>query len=82
MLKENTEVSKIIDISGNIYPYTFIEIREALKFLKKGEILEVLLDYEPVVKEVIPVFCKEKGYPIEIKNTKNGVFRLWIEKTD
>ena len=82
MLKKNTGISKIIDISGNTYPYTFIEIREALKFLDKGEILEVLLDYEPVAKEIIPGFCKEKGYPIEIKNAKNGVFRLWIEKTD
>jgi len=71
-----------VDIRGQICPYTLIETRDAMKKLTKGQVLEVLCDYEPAAKTTIPGFCEKKAYQFEIIETAPGQWRILIQKAD
>lgn len=74
---------KFLDISGKICPYTLIEANKVLREMKKGEVLEILSDYEPAVKSTIPSMCDKKGYPYEVKEIEKGKkWQMLIKKTD
>jgi TusA-related sulfurtransferase len=77
-----TKFDHQIDIKGVICPYTLIETREALKGLKEGEVLEVLVDFEPAAMVTIPNFCAKKGYPFQTIPDGEGRWRIRIERTD
>ncbi len=74
--------TRSVNISGKICPYTLIETRDSLKELSKGEVLEVICDYEPAAKTTIPNFCQKKGYPIEILEEEKNLWKILIEKND
>lgn len=69
-----------IDVQGEICPYPLIETRNALKQLKKDDLLEVLTDSETSVNETIPQLCEKKGYRFE-KIKQGSVWRVLIKKT-
>ncbi|MEK7369244.1 MAG: sulfurtransferase TusA family protein [Planctomycetota bacterium] len=71
-----------VDIRGKICPYTLIDTRDSLKGLSKGQVLEVTCDYEPAAKNTIPNFCQKKGYPIEIIQEGDSLWKILIEKAD
>jgi TusA-related sulfurtransferase len=50
--------------------------------MEKGQVMEVLCDYEPAAKTTIPNFCRKKGYPIEIMEEGEKLWRVLIEKSD
>ncbi len=77
-----SKVTRQLDIRGKICPYTLIDTRDTLKEMKKGEVLEVLVDYEPAALETIPNFCVRKGYPYQTIPDGENVWRLRIERTD
>jgi TusA-related sulfurtransferase len=58
-----------------------MEVRDALKQMGSGEVLEVITDYKPAATESIPNFCKKKGYPIEAEE-KDGIWELIITKKE
>ncbi len=72
MSKIKTKPSKTIDISGKVCPFTLVDTDRALKKMKKGDVLEVLSDYEPAVHSTIPSMCEKKGYTFEIKELEKG----------
>jgi len=72
MKRIKTKPSKTIDISGKVCPYTLVDTDRALKGIKKGEVLEVLSDYEPAVKSTIPSMCEKKQYAFEVKELEKG----------
>lgn len=77
-----SKVDRKIDIRGQICPYTLIETRDALKEMGRGQVLEVLCDYEPAAKTTIPNFCVKKGYPLETAEDGPSLWRLYIQRTD
>lgn len=81
MAISETSPAKTIDVKGQICPYPLIETRNSLKGLAKGEVLEVLTDWEQTVVETVPNLCEKKGYPFEVK-TEPGYWRIFIRKTD
>ena len=77
-----TKVDQRLDITGLICPYTLIETRDSLKGMRRGEVLEVLVDFEPAAMSTIPNFCAKKGYPLETVPDGEGRWRLRIQRTD
>jgi tRNA 2-thiouridine synthesizing protein A len=77
-----TKVDAQLDITGKICPYTLIDTRDKLKELSEGEVLEVLVDFEPAAMVTIPNFCAKKGYPFQTIPDGEGRWRLRIERTD
>lgn len=60
-LKESEKgVMKRLDIRGRVCPMTFVYTKLTLEKLNKGDVLEVLLDFHPAVKN-IPENCKRQN---------------------
>ncbi|MGQ9834335.1 MAG: sulfurtransferase TusA family protein, partial [Candidatus Villigracilaceae bacterium] len=55
--------TKTIDERGKICPYPDVDTMTALKKMKKGEILEVLIDY-PLSVERIPRSAEKNGHKV------------------
>ncbi len=77
-----TKVDHQLDITGKMCPYTLMDTRDKLKDLTMGEVLEVLVDFEPAAMMTIPNFCAKKGYPFQTIADGEGRWRLRIERTD
>ena len=77
-----SKAAERIDIRGLICPYTLIETRDALKKMEKGQVMEVLCDYEPAIQTTIPNFCEKKGYPLETTEESPNLWHLYIQRTD
>ncbi len=82
MSLEKAEPNATTDLTGKTCPYTVMGARDALKPLQKGEILEVITDYEPAAQESIPNFLRKKNYPFTVAENDSGKWRFLIEKTD
>jgi TusA-related sulfurtransferase len=73
--------AKSIDVKGQICPYPLIAIKNALKELQGGQVLEVHTDWEPTVKETAPGLCRKLNYPIEtIRDEAAKCWRVYIQK--
>lgn len=82
MSLEDVKPSVTADLTGKTCPYTVMGARDALKPLEKGQVLEVIVDYQPAAEESIPNFLKKKNYPFQVSEVDAGKWRFVIEKTD
>lgn len=73
------EVTKTLDVRGEVCPVPDVETKRALKKMKPGEILEVLIDY-PLSKERIPGTVKKMGHELlEIEEVGPSEWKLYIK---
>ncbi len=82
MLTENVKPNATADLSGKTCPYTVMGARDALKPLETGQVLKVIVDYQPAAEESIPNFLNKKNYPFNVTEMDEGKWRFFIEKTD
>lgn len=74
------KINKSINIKGEVCPYTFVKTRLALEQLSSGQILEVIIDYEPAFRN-IPTSLEDEGHKILEKEKINETdYRLVIQK--
>jgi len=62
-MAETITPTKTIDERGKICPYPDVDTMTTLKKMKKGEILEVLIDY-PLSVERIPRSAEKNGHKV------------------
>jgi len=76
-------IKKKIDIKGQVCPMTFVYTKLALEELKKGDILEVELNFLPAIKN-IPENCKRQSLAelIEVReiNEIAQIYELVLKK--
>lgn len=70
---------KVLDLLGVISPLDLLKCKTCLKSMEKGEIIEVLLADEDVVKNLIRIIQRSKDEIIYTKK-ENGNIRLGIQK--
>ncbi|MFW9773630.1 MAG: sulfurtransferase TusA family protein [Promethearchaeota archaeon] len=67
-----------MDIRGKVCPMTFVYTKVELEKLNKDEILEVILDFEPALKN-IPDSCKRQKLAILLKGKSiNSKPKEWM----
>jgi tRNA 2-thiouridine synthesizing protein A len=59
-ISDNNDGIKNLDIRGEVCPMTFVYTKLTLEEMKKGEELEVILDFEPALK-TIPNNCRRQS---------------------
>ena len=81
-MNEEVNVRKL-DIRGKVCPMTFVYTKLNLEKMKKGEILEVMLDFPAAVKN-IPASCERQklGETLEIKelDIEKKTWKIKIKK--
>lgn len=74
------EANEVLDIRGEVCPFTFIETKLKLEEMKSGEILEVITDHEPAARDV-PKSVEQEGHEvIEVLKTGEREWRITIRK--
>ncbi len=78
--KTEKDIVKNLDIRGRVCPMTFVYTKLALEELDKGNILEVLLDFAPAIKNV-PENCERQSLAelLEIKEIGSEK-KVWLLK--
>lgn len=60
---ESRQIDEVLDIRGEVCPFTFIETKLKLEEMESGKILEVILDHEPAVRDV-PRSVEQEGHEV------------------
>jgi tRNA 2-thiouridine synthesizing protein A len=74
-----------LDVRGKTCPYPILETGAALRNIDAGEVLEVLVDYMPSVRDGLPNFCKKYDCEFESSEQNSGENAYWkflIEKSE
>ncbi len=75
----NVKPNKTIDERGEVCPVPDVDTKRALKGMKPGEVLEVLIDY-PLSKERIPANVVKDGHEVlAIEETGPSEWRILIK---
>lgn len=69
-----------LDVRGEVCPVPVMKTDSALSKMKKGQILEVIVDYAPSKENIIRLATFRKNKIIEVKE-EGEVIRILIEKT-
>jgi TusA-related sulfurtransferase len=72
-------ITRSLDLRGQVCPGPTVDTRLTLKEMHPGEVLEVVTDYYPA-RQTIPALMSELGYPCELVDGDQPVFRFIIEK--
>jgi TusA-related sulfurtransferase len=72
-------IHRRLDLRGHVCPGPTVDTRLMLKEMSPGEVLEVTTDYYPA-RQTIPTLMKDLGYPCELIDGDQPVFRFVIEK--
>jgi tRNA 2-thiouridine synthesizing protein A len=74
------EYSSELDIKGEICPFTFVRSKLALEKINQGEILRIIVDYEPAIRNV-PRSMEEQGHKvISINKINDTDYEIIVEK--
>ncbi|MFP3254527.1 MAG: sulfurtransferase TusA family protein [Hydrogenobaculum sp.] len=61
------KINKELDITGEVCPFTFVKSKLVLETMEKGEVLRVIVDYEPSAVSV-PKSMRDEGQEVLATN--------------
>jgi TusA-related sulfurtransferase len=77
--------SRTVDVRGEMCPYPVLKAGAALREMKPGEVLELLVDYETSVESGLPNFCSKHNCEYDLIKEDSGekvFWRFYIEKSE
>lgn len=69
-----------LDIRGEVCPYTYVKTRLALEELAVGQVLRVLVDYEPATRNVPRSVALQGDEVLKVEPIGEGTWAIWIRK--
>ncbi len=80
--KKDIKIDKVLDIKGEICPYTFVKSKLALEEMEEGEVLKVIVDYPPATENVPRSLEKEGNEIISVKKVGERLWEIVVRKKD
>ena len=56
-------IDQVLDIKGEVCPYTFVKTKLAREMMESGQILQVIVDHRPAIDNV-PRSVKGEGHEV------------------
>lgn len=79
---EEHKVDKELNLKGTVCPDNFVKAKLALEDLKIGQVLKIIVDFEPAVSEV-PKAMEYDGHKVlEVKRLNSSDWEIVIQKHD
>ncbi|MGQ9652813.1 MAG: sulfurtransferase TusA family protein [Thermodesulfobacteriota bacterium] len=73
-------VAKRLDLRGEVCPYTFVKSKLAMEDMGRGEVLEVVLDFPPAVKNVAKSMEMEGHEVVEVQEVDPVSWKIFVRK--
>ncbi len=71
---------KTVDLRGEVCPFTFVKTKVALEDAEPGEVLEIIFDHEPAVRDV-PRSVQAEGHDVlSVEKIGEDEWRVVIRK--
>lgn len=77
---DEIKVDKVIDIRGQVCPYTFVRSKLAIEKMNIGEVLEIVLDHRPAVDNVPRSMENEGQKVLKIEQTGDKEWHIFVRK--
>lgn len=74
------QVDRVIDLRGDVCPITFAKTKIALEEMVVGQVLQVLLDYEPSSRNVPRSAAMYGDKVLAVEQTGSAEWAVTIEK--
>lgn len=71
---------KELDIRGEVCPFTFVKSKLALEQMQTGQILRVIVDYEPSAKSVPKSMSEEGQEVLAVNQISENTWEILIRK--
>jgi tRNA 2-thiouridine synthesizing protein A len=69
-----------LDIRGEVCPFTYVKTRLALEEMRAGQVLRVIIDYEPATRSV-PRSAQTQGDEVlTVESTRPGEWAILIRR--
>ncbi len=71
---------KTVDLRGEVCPFTFVKTKVALEDAEPGEVLEIIFDHEPAVRDV-PRSVQAEGHDVlSVEKIGEDEWRVVVRK--
>ncbi|OGW49565.1 MAG: hypothetical protein A2Z50_00695 [Nitrospirae bacterium RBG_19FT_COMBO_42_15] len=74
------KIDKVLDIKGEICPYTFVKSKLALEEMEDGEVLKVIVDYPPATENVPRSLEKEGNDILSVEKVGEKLWEIIVRK--
>lgn len=78
--KNIDKIDKVLDIKGEVCPYTFVRSKLALEDMESGQVLKVIVDHEPATKNVPRSMENEGNKVIDISKINDTDWQIIVKK--
>lgn len=79
---EEPRIDKELNLKGTVCPDNFVRAKLALEHLEMGQVLKIIVDYEPAVREVPNAMEYEGHKVLEVKRLNETDWEIIIQKHD
>ena len=79
-MADDIKVDKTVDLKGQVCPYTFVRSKLAIEKMNLGEVLEIILDYQPAVDNVPKSMENEGQKVLRIDQTGEKEWHVIVRK--
>lgn len=71
---------KILDLRGQVCPYTFVKSKLLIEEMGLGEVLEVIVDFPPAARDVPRSMEMEGHEVIEVQQVDSKLWKIVLRK--
>ncbi|MGQ9858539.1 MAG: sulfurtransferase TusA family protein [Thermodesulfobacteriota bacterium] len=71
---------KQLDLRGEVCPYTFVKSKLLMEEMAVGELLELIVDFPPAVKNVSRSMEMEGHQVLEVREVDHGAWKIILRK--
>jgi TusA-related sulfurtransferase len=76
----NDTKTRKIDLRGEVCPYTFVKSKLVMEEMDVGEVLEVIVDYPPAVKNIPKSMEMEGQQLVEVQKLDTKEWKVVLQK--
>ncbi|MEK6545932.1 MAG: sulfurtransferase TusA family protein [Nitrospinota bacterium] len=74
------KIDRILNIKGEVCPYTFVRSKLTLEEMEPGQILKVIVDHEPATKNVPRSMENEGNTVLDISKINETDWQIIVKK--
>ena len=77
---QEVKANRELDIRGEVCPFTFVKSKLVLEQMEEGEVLRVIIDYEPSAENV-PKSMREEGQEVlAVNKIGDNLWEILVRK--